>query len=158
MLPRPGTYTLIFSARKICQPEIGRLGSLQLTPGFYMYVGSALGPGGLKARIAHHRQIARRPHWHIDYLGPFLKLIEIWYTFDPAHREHQWAQTIANTRGITVPRIGFGSSDCRCIAHLFFCKTRPSIKTFRNKIHANTKNHGGIFTEKNVFTNKAHGG
>ena len=151
MLPRPGTYTLIFSARKICQPEIGRLGSLQLIAGFYMYVGTAFGPGGLKARIAHHCQIARRPHWHIDYLGPFLNLREIWYTEDPVHREHQWAQIIANTRGVSIPLAGFGSSDCRCQSHLFFRRTRPSINTFRKKIQTNIKRHGKIFYEVEKF-------
>ena len=38
------------------------------TIGKWYYVGSALEPGGLRVRIAHHARIAARPHWHIDYL------------------------------------------------------------------------------------------
>ena len=150
MRSQTGTYALIFSADQRRQPEIGKLGALQLEPGFYIYVGSAFGPGGLKARISHHRRSARRPHWHIDYLGSFLKLIEIWYTCDPAQREHQWARIFADTRGVAVPRVGFGSSDCGCKAHLFFRNTRPSITTFRKKIQANIKNHSAILTEKQI--------
>jgi Uri superfamily endonuclease len=140
--PQPGTYALIFSARRKYRAEIGKLGSLELKPGFYIYVGSAFGPGGLKARIDHHRKKADHPHWHMDYLGPFFKLIEIWYTYDPVQREHLWAKIISNTRGASVPLDGFGSSDCRCRAHLFFRTTKPSIRTFRQKIFTRIDNHG----------------
>ena len=142
MHSQPGTYALIFSACQKGQIDIGRLGTLKLKPGFYIYVGSAFGPGGLKARIGHHRKTAGRPHWHIDYLGPFLELIEIWYTCDPVHREHQWAKIISNTRGTSVPLAGFGSSDCRCKSHLFFRNARPAITAFRRKIYAGMENHG----------------
>ena len=141
MTSQPGTYVLIFSACQKGQPQIGRRGTLDLQPGFYIYVGSAFGPGGLKARIAHHCKKNFRPHWHIDYLDPFLELSEIWYTYHPVQREHQWAQIIENTRGTSVPLDGFGSSDCRCKSHLFFHNTRPSITTFRRKIYANIENH-----------------
>jgi Uri superfamily endonuclease len=148
MHPLPGTYALIFSAYQKSQLKIGKLGALQLKPGFYVYIGSAFGPGGLKARIAHHRKETGHPHWHIDYLGSFLNLIEIWYTNDPIHREHQWAQTLLRARGASVPLAGFGSSDCRCKAHLFFQNSRPSIKTFRRKIHTGINHHHRIFLQK----------
>jgi Uri superfamily endonuclease len=50
MHSQTGTYALIFSAFHKRQPEIGKLGTLELKPGFYIYVGSAFGSGGLKAR------------------------------------------------------------------------------------------------------------
>ena len=103
MHSQPGTYALIFSACQKRQIEIGKLGTLQVKPGFYIYVGSAFGPGGLKARIGHHRNKTSRPHWHMDYLGPYLKLIEFWYTYGPVHREHQWAKIISTTGGTSVP-------------------------------------------------------
>jgi Uri superfamily endonuclease len=34
--------------------EIGRLGVYDIVPGYYAYVGSAFGAGGLRARICHH--------------------------------------------------------------------------------------------------------
>ena len=117
--PLPGTYALILSSPAPRSVVVGKLGTLKLKPGFYIYVGSAFGPGGLRARIGHHLQIARHPHWHLDYIGRYLELVEIWYTFDTAHREHQWATILAKTRGATIPLIGFGSSDCCCQSHLW---------------------------------------
>ena len=152
MRPQPGTYALIFSAGHKRQLEIGKLGTFELIPGFYIYVGSAFGPGGLKARIDHHRKRPGQPHWHIDYLGPFLKLIEIWYTYDPVRREHPWAQTILDTRGTSVPLAGFGSSDCRCVAHLFFRNTKPSIRTFRQKMCSSIENLG----KEKILWQRAH--
>lgn len=148
MQARHGTYALIFSATEKRQIAVGKIGALQLQPGFYIYVGSAFGPGGLKARIAHHSRKPIRPHWHIDYLSPALTLKEIWYTFDPVHREHQWADTIATIRGASVPLAGFGSSDCRCTSHLFFFNRRPAIETFRKKVQAGTDKHRKVETKK----------
>jgi Uri superfamily endonuclease len=48
--------------------SVGRLGEFDLVPGFYAYVGSAFGLGGLRARIGHHPESTAEPHWHIDYL------------------------------------------------------------------------------------------
>src|SRR5271165_5126180 len=76
---RPGTHVLVLSSRSTDLIQIGRLGALQLQSGFYVYVGSALGPGGVRARLAHHRKISRRPHWHIDYLRAHTRLEEICY-------------------------------------------------------------------------------
>jgi Uri superfamily endonuclease len=49
---RPGTYALLLLSatdQLIC---VGRLGNLRLQPGYYVYVGSALGWGGvLVARV-----------------------------------------------------------------------------------------------------------
>ena len=66
--PKPGTYALILSCTSNARIQIGRLGTMQLQRGYYVYLGSALGPGGLRARIAHHQKLSPRPHWHIDYL------------------------------------------------------------------------------------------
>ncbi len=57
--------------------EIGRLGSFNIIPGFYAYVGSAFGPGGLRARIRHHLESVAQPHWHIDYLLGYAEPVEV---------------------------------------------------------------------------------
>ena len=57
MHPLPGTYALVFRAKRKRRLIIGKLGTLNLQPGCYVYVGSAFGPDGLKARIGHHRKI-----------------------------------------------------------------------------------------------------
>jgi hypothetical protein len=34
--------------------RVGRLGNLRLQRGYYVYIGSALGPGGVHGRLGHH--------------------------------------------------------------------------------------------------------
>src|SRR5512139_3339944 len=55
-----GTYILLVSLRQAKRLEIGRLGAFDLVPGFYAYVGSAHGSGGLRARIQHHLAMSSR--------------------------------------------------------------------------------------------------
>ena len=68
--PKPGTYALVLSCASTARIQVGRLGMMQLQRGYYVYLGSALGPGGLRARIAHHQKPSPHPHWHIDFLRP----------------------------------------------------------------------------------------
>jgi Uri superfamily endonuclease len=145
MQARPGTYALVMASSSDQQVEIGKLGALRVRPGFYVYVGSAFGPGGLKARIAHHGRISERPHWHIDYLRSILHLNEAWYTYAAERNEHQWADTFSSLRGATIPMTGFGASDCSCISHLFAFSTHPSIRSFRRRLHTLSKVHKSGF-------------
>jgi Uri superfamily endonuclease len=59
---RPGTYALLLSSASRATIAVGRLGDLLLQPGFYVYVGGALGSGGVRARSARHMRSAERPH------------------------------------------------------------------------------------------------
>lgn len=151
MQPRPGTYALIMDCSSNQPVAVGKLGRLCLRPGCYVYVGSAFGPGGLKARISHHMKISQKPHWHMDYLRPALPLRKIWFTYDSSHREHQWAGVLAGIGGGTIPFPGFGASDCRCKSHLIFFDSRPSGARFRRRLHADFNPHGKIFI-KNLLT------
>ena len=128
---RPGTYVLVLSSRSTDLIQMGRLGGRQLQSGFYVYVGSALGPGGVRARLAHHLKPSRRPHWHIDYVRAHTSVEEIWYCLDTRRLEHIWAEHIRLTEGASVPLSGFGSADCRCEGHLFFFQQRSSRERFR---------------------------
>ena len=148
MRPCPGTYALVFAARRKRRLIIGKLGTFYLQPGFYVYVGSAFGPGGLKARIGHHCKDSSRNHWHIDYLSEYLPPDEVWYTTDSTHREHHWSKALSHAREASIPLSGFGSSDCDCMSHLYFFPSRPSGNYFRRKIHACVDNHARIFIEK----------
>jgi Uri superfamily endonuclease len=51
---QPGIYALLLSSSGPALIEAGKLGILQLRLGFYVSMGSAHGPGGLLARLAHH--------------------------------------------------------------------------------------------------------
>lgn len=44
------------------------LGRWSLSEGYYVYVGSAGGPGGLASRLVRHFRRVKRVHWHIDRL------------------------------------------------------------------------------------------
>lgn len=130
-LSKPGTYALVLACHRTGPVRIGRLGTFQLQPGFYVYVGSAFGAGGLAARLRHHLQIAAHPHWHIDYLRPVCDMVEVRFTCDTTRREHLGAKIMARLPGSGVPMPGFGSSDCDCVAHLFSFARLPPIRAFR---------------------------
>lgn len=70
MQSAPGSYALLFHCAKAVEVAVGRLGHLQLEPGYYIYLGSAFGPGGVRARTEHHRRISKKPHWHLDTCAP----------------------------------------------------------------------------------------
>ena len=131
---QPGTYALVLANKETGPVRIGRLGTLTMKPGVYIYVGSAFGPGALAARIRHHTQIAVRPHWHIDYLRAACALLGVWYTPEAGHQEHVWANAVARLPGAVVPMAGFGSSDCQCAAHMFWFQRPPSLRAFRQRV------------------------
>ena len=141
---KPGTYALILSCSANHRIHIGRLGTMRLEPGFYVYVGSALGPGGLRARIAHHQKPSLRPHWHIDYLRAHTRLHGIWFAHDARRREHQWAGVMQTVSGVRIPLLGFGASDCDCRSHLFFFKRCPSRMSFRRGLESVAKGHPAV--------------
>ena len=107
--PKPGTYALILSCSTNIRVQIGRLGTMRLQPGYYVYLGSALGSGGLRARIAHHQKPSLRPHWHIDYLRAHTRFHCIWFSYDARRREHQWARVMRTVRSAMAPLLGFGA-------------------------------------------------
>ena len=130
-----GTYCLLFHCSTASQVTIGKLGTYQIKPGYYCYIGSAFGRGGLKSRITRHLQINKRNHWHLDYLRPHLNPVEIWYSTDTIKREHQWAELLLKDKQSSIPIKKFGSSDCDCPAHLFYYEVQPKLNIFSNKSH-----------------------
>jgi len=119
-----GIYCLLFSNGP-CTVNVGALGPIMFRKGFHVYVGSALGPGGL-ARVARHIRCAsvglEKPRWHIDYLlisDAFI--LESVYCF---HTEERLECRLASLiPGRPVP--GFGCSDCHCTSHLFSFARHP---------------------------------
>lgn len=62
-----GIYALVLRIRNEVLISLkSRCWSIE--PGTYVYVGSAGGPGGLRARILRHISRPSKRHWHIDYL------------------------------------------------------------------------------------------
>lgn len=119
-----GVYCLIFENRA-CKTEVGKKGEFSFYTGFHIYVGSALGPGGLK-RVNRHINLSlnrdRNPRWHVDYLhlNPAFKLISVVYAFTSTRLECALASRIG---GNSVS--GFGCTDCKCSSHLFYRSKNP---------------------------------
>jgi Uri superfamily endonuclease len=102
-----------------------------MAAGYYLYVGSAFGPGGLAARLTHHqstRSPRKRPHWHIDYLRPYTHLCEIWTLAGAPRMETTWCLALMNIPGLVAPVPGFGASDSTLPAHLFYMPVYPSCR------------------------------
>ncbi len=128
-----GTYALFLELAEPARLEIGRLGTVGFSGPCHLYVGSAFGPGGLRARLLHHLHPARRPHWHVDHLRRVASLAGLWLTTDPRRLECAWAAAARSLRG-SRPVSGFGASDCRCGSHLFALPRAPRRATFRRHL------------------------
>ncbi len=124
-----GTYLLLLQLATATTLHVGKLGTFGLVEGWYMYVGSAFGSGGLRGRLSHHLSAVRRPHWHIDYLRQTAPLIELWTIAYHTPREHDWAAALTALPGAVIPMARFGASDCRCAAHCvrFALENRPHV-------------------------------
>jgi Uri superfamily endonuclease len=133
---RPGTYALVCRSGREADIAVGRLGALAIRRGYYVYVGSAFGPGGVRARVERHLRHGSSRHWHVDYLWPAVRVEEVWYSHARRRQEHSWARILCGEMGRPVPLRGFGASDCRCEAHLAFFDLLPSFDAFRAHVHA----------------------
>lgn len=120
-----GVYCLLFTV-PACRVRVGALGDLPFDQGWYVYVGSARGPGGF-ARVRRHIRVNRegtnRPRWHIDHLSRHSGVrLRAWICADTdLPVECDLARAIG---GAAVE--GFGCSDCRCGSHLRYRRFDPT--------------------------------
>jgi Uri superfamily endonuclease len=129
-----GTYILILHLRKPAKLTIGKLGVFDFPAGYYAYIGSAFGSGGLRGRLKHHLAPAKEPHWHIDYLRQRATVLEVWYIASETHHEHQWADALCSMPGAGVPALRFGASDCKCETHLIRFPDKPELESFCDEV------------------------
>ncbi|MDN3517735.1 GIY-YIG nuclease family protein [Aquisalimonas lutea] len=119
-LPRAGgTYVLVLRLERGCVCRVGRLGEVAFPQGTYCYVGSAFGPGGLRARLQRHARPPGRCHWHVDYLRAVAEVARAWFLPGPRRHEHAWARALAASSALELAVPRFGASDCDCPGHLF---------------------------------------
>jgi len=127
-----GTYTLIMLLKSPCRLKVGALGELYFREGYYAYTGSALGNSGF-ARVKRHKAVAagknRTRQWHIDYLLPYVEVIEVATSPRP---ECSVAGGI-DQHLACVP--GFGCSDCRCPTHLHYSEELEKMKKVVHSAH-----------------------
>lgn len=123
----PAARTLV--VRRRVRGRWGRGRTFLLPAGDYLYVGSALGPGGLAARVGRHLAAEKALHWDIDFLlaGPDRPAVQAWARASPRRGlECRWAAALARAPGATPVAgtregerravHGFGAGDCtrRC--------------------------------------------
>jgi Uri superfamily endonuclease len=126
--PEPGTYSLILNLSTPRIIQIGKLGQFTFPAGDYVYVGSAMGPGGLQARLSRHLRGDGRQHWHIDWLRAVTDVLSYCFLMTESPLECRWGQALAGDPGASLPVPRFGASDCRsngmhCAAHLILFKS-----------------------------------
>ncbi len=145
--PLPGTYVLLMRLARARPLTIGRLGRFDLPRGWYLYVGSAFGPGGVAARCNHHRRLNPNPRWHVDYLRRAAPLRAIWYCHGTLPLEHRWAAALAEYAGLKAPIAGFGASDCNCCSHLFHAGMKPDLGHFSTLLQSQSEQDGPVYCE-----------
>ena len=126
----PGLYVLILKLPEPATIVVGRLGSFFFPAGWYAYVGSARGPGGMRARIRRHIRLDKPLHWHIDHLRRCAKPETVWFSSEDGFNECGWADGLTKLGGSSIPVPGFGSSDCGCRAHLIRFASSPEAADF----------------------------
>ncbi|MFO7795441.1 MAG: GIY-YIG nuclease family protein [Promethearchaeati archaeon] len=122
-----GSYILIIELAKSLKLKIGALGEIEFFPGFYAYIGSAMGKIGsstLLNRVKRHLKAPaeKKSHWHIDYLlnDENTNIVKILLCPCKTKLECILADEIKNNADDLI--LGFGCSDCKCDTHLFYFK------------------------------------
>ncbi len=102
--------------------EIGKFGEIEFKNGCYVYVGSAL--GGLKQRLKRHLSNNKKKRWHIDYLLEHTTVEGVFVWQSRKSVEDKIACKLKKRFDYIK---GFGSSDAKCVSHLFYSKNKVKI-------------------------------
>ena len=114
--------------------HVGKFGQILFKPGVYAYIGSAFGPGGIKARVDRHLRQTDKKHWHIDYIKSAMTIEEVWLIYTHQRLEHRCAKICADLEQAQNARPGFGSSDCDCKTHLYYYPKMPKFLDFKKQL------------------------
>ena len=156
----PGIYILFLSLQQVTRIQVGKLGLAEFTPATYAYLGSAGGPGGLRARLGRHLNGTGTPHWHIDYLRAETEVSGFAYiTAAKLSGKQQslpveclWSQELAVLPGASIPLIGFGASDCLsgCPAHLVCLPPHLVLTELPRKMPLLGYNEGAVWFDEST--------
>lgn len=112
-----GAYVLIIETTEPVPVRLPRHDAVTLSPGTYFYVGSANGPGGMKARLRRHFRHNKKIHWHVDQLTTCAASVTALAV--RGGNECTLGEMLLASGCYQVALPGFGSSDCRsCSSHL----------------------------------------
>ena len=132
--PEAGTYIVVLKNDVSRRIKIGKIGNFLFEKGYYLYVGSAHGPGGIRARIKRHLKKGKTEHWHIDYLRNVTSVAALLIKYSKKKNECIWASRLSSSSFLSTPINGFGSSDCLCTSHLFFGEQVFNIDSLKSII------------------------
>jgi Uri superfamily endonuclease len=124
-----GTYLLFLRLDISKTIQVGKLGKLDFSSGYYCYVGSAMGPGGVRARIKRHLRIDKKMHWHIDHLRDRTTIEKIIYSINDNPQECVWSRLLQKHSKFSPAIHKFGASDCRCATHLFYSEEHDNFSS-----------------------------
>ena len=137
-IPREkGVYVLCLKLDKPFKGIIGSLGLIEIPSGYYVYVGSAQGAGGLQARISRHLRKSKKKFWHIDYLLEKAKIVKIYYAITPSKKFEYLLARKMISKGFKVLVEGFGSSEYKFknYSHLLYLgqniNSEPILSSFK---------------------------
>ena len=131
-----GHYVLVLYLAEKQTIGIGRLGIFQFQPGYYCYVGSALGSAGLAGRTGRHLEGKGIRRWHIDYLRKHAAPFQIWLVRSEKRLECTLAKKLKKLRGGCLSVRKFGSTDCDCLSHLYYFSEVPSFEEFSDLLQS----------------------
>jgi sugar fermentation stimulation protein A len=114
--PERGTYVLVLKLNRPSVANVGSLGRIRLSRGYYTYVGSAR--KGMRSRLSRHLAREKRKRWHIDWLTTHPDVVPIAVATTGRTGLECEIAGLLSARTEALVR-GFGCSDCECESHLF---------------------------------------
>jgi Uri superfamily endonuclease len=121
-----GSYVILLENREEFKTRVGFLGALKFERGFYAYIGSMFGPGGLEARIRRYL-VGGKKHWHIDYILGRMQIISAYIL---SERNFESVLAKASVKRFRYVK-GFGCSDKRDdISHLLYFRCKSELEEF----------------------------
>ncbi|MHA1596979.1 MAG: GIY-YIG nuclease family protein [Candidatus Asgardarchaeia archaeon] len=120
-----GNYIIVLEIPKDIRIEHEKR-SYVLRNGYYVYVGSALGPheNSIENRIKRHLSKDKKIFWHIDKVTTVrcVRIIGAFFISSERSLECEISLKINKVEGMEVPIPSFGSTDCSkgCPAHFYY--------------------------------------
>ena len=131
MINMQGSYALILKLKKDSEIKVGSLGKIKFKKGFYCYIGSALGKGGIEKRIGRYERLDKKKKgkikWHIDYLliNPNISILSVFIFPSKRKIECKISKIFEKKADKSIKK--FGSSDCKCNSHLHYFSSKKKL-------------------------------
>lgn len=123
-----GIYTIIINVKKDFKKRVGSLGLIEFKKGIYLYTGSGIGSSiSIEDRLKRHLRKKKRELWHIDYLLSGEASVKAAVASKSGKENECLINNLLAQYFNGEFLKGFGSSDCRCKAHLIKVTNEENI-------------------------------